>query len=220
MDGTFPEILTRGAKKLQLHLNEEALHRLGLYFQELQRWNKKINLIAKGSTELAIIENHFLDSLTLIPYLKGSNVHLIDVGTGAGFPGLVCGAVLPEISITLIEPRLKRVSFLRHIVRTLNLQQVEVVAERIEKIELLPTSAYDSYITSRAVTDIASFLNMIKDILPQDPTIICMKGAKWQEEVKGVKDILTEYSLELFDKKLFELPFSKAQRALLVYKGK
>ncbi len=217
---TFEKRLQKGADKLGLLLDDHAIQRLHLYFLELKRWNRKINLIAKGSSEATIIENHFLDSLTLLPLLKGLEIHLLDVGTGAGFPGLACCAANPAITLTLVEPRLKRVSFLRHVVRTLALENVEVVASRIEDIELLPSPIRFSHITSRAVTDIPSFLDMIDRFLHADPAVICMKGAKWQEETQDLADILHSHSLELSQTKLFRLPFSGAKRALLVYHRK
>ncbi len=219
-DSAIQEILVKGAKKLDVHLDEDALQRLQLYFIELQRWSKKINLIARGSSTQTILENHFLDSLTLLPLLKGSQIHLLDVGTGAGFPGLVCGAVRTSISITLVEPRLKRVSFLRHIVRTLAMENVEVHADRLENLDFNSSHTHFTHITSRAVTDIASFLVMIDRLLHDDTSVICMKAAKWREETKGLEDILQSFALEVSHEKLFSLPFSGAKRALLVYQKK
>lgn len=216
----FFQMLDRGIDALDLSVAQEAVPRLHSYFTELQRWNKKINLIAKGSSPSSIVENHFLDSLTLLPFLTGTDVHLLDVGTGAGFPGLVCGAVRPELKITLVEPRLKRVSFLRHMVRTLKLEQIRVVADRIECLDPDAKENHYTHITSRAVSDMATFFQMVHPLLASGTQIICMKGARWQEEVKQVEKEggpLASSDLKLTDKKLFSLPFSKADRALLLY---
>ena len=127
----FRQQLGQGCDALEIVLDAAAVERLFVYFTELLRWSRKINLIAKGTPDAEILEKHFLDSLTLLPLLDTPDSHLLDVGTGAGFPGLVCKAARPDLTVTLLEPRLKRVSFLRHVIRTLNLTGVEALACRV-----------------------------------------------------------------------------------------
>ena len=104
-----------------------------LYFAELRKWMRRINLVARETTTEQLLELHFLDSLTLAPLVAHHpNLHLLDIGSGAGFPGLVLAAVLPEARFTLIEPRQKRAVFLRHVARRLGLSYVQVVEERVE----------------------------------------------------------------------------------------
>jgi 16S rRNA (guanine527-N7)-methyltransferase len=214
----FRALFKGGCERLGLELENAAIDRLFIYYEELKRWSWKINLISKETTDEQIIENHFLDSLTLLPLLNGSDQHLLDVGTGAGFPGLVCKAVMPELVLTLVEPRLKRVSFLRHITRTLQLGDVSVLACRVEDEELLPSSIPFTHITSRAVTDVGAFLNMVRRFALSEPQIICMKGPKWQQELTVVADQLQEGSLGLVKTVQLQLPFSGAERVLLVLK--
>ena len=86
----FSRELLNGCKQLGLaEPDSKALKRLHRYFQELKKWSRKVNLIAKGTSGLEIFEKHFLDSLTLLPAVGGPDPHLLDIGTGAGFPGLV-----------------------------------------------------------------------------------------------------------------------------------
>ncbi len=155
----FQALMASGLEQLDLDVSKENCKRLEIYFSELKKWAKKVNLIAKNSSDEQIIEKHFLDSLMILPFLKGSDNHLLDVGTGAGFPGLVCKVAMPELRLTLVEPRLKRVSFLNHIVRTLDLDGVTSLSCRIEDDEQLTTDGGFSHITSRAVADIETFLN-------------------------------------------------------------
>ncbi len=209
--------LEAGAEKLGLHLHDEAVDRLYIYFRELRRWNRKMNLIAKGSSGKRIIENHFLDSLTLLPFLKGSGTHLLDVGSGAGFPGLVCGAAALDVECTLVEPRLKKVSFLRHIIRSLHLENVNIIAARIEDVPLPPPERCYTHITSRAVADMAVFLEMISPFVHSGATIICMRGARWREEARELAGRLLSCGLESGRSVPFRLPFSGADRALLFY---
>jgi 16S rRNA (guanine527-N7)-methyltransferase len=176
--------LRKGCQALDLaEPDAQAAEKLIVYFTELKHWSRRVNLIAKNATDEEILEKHFLDSMTLLPFLAGDNPHLLDIGTGAGFPGLVCKVVMPELKVTLVEPRLKRVSFLRHIVRTLQLQDIKVLECRVEDTEKLPADGGFTHITSRAVSDIKVFLAMCSRFAGPELSIICMKGPKWKEEL-------------------------------------
>jgi 16S rRNA (guanine527-N7)-methyltransferase len=215
----FRALLKGGCEQLGIELERTAVERLFVYFEELKRWSRKINLIAKEATDEQIIESHFIDSLTLLPLLKGGgHSHLLDVGAGAGFPGLVCKAAMPELELTLVEPRLKRVSFLRHIIRSLQLVGVSILACRIEDEELLPSITPFTHITSRAVTEVGAFLGMVRRFALSEPLIICMKGPRWQQELTAVADELRTGSLELVRTVQLQLPFSGAGRTLLILK--
>ncbi len=205
--------LIDGCKHLGLEVPDEGFSKLDVYLNELLLWSKRINLIAKKQNPKQIIENHFLDSLMLLSIIGTNGYSLVDVGSGAGFPGLVCKAVLPELKVILIEPRQKRVSFLRHVVRTLKLSDVEILAERTENIH--PGSLSCSSITSRAVAEIGDFLQMIQHLVDSNTRIICMKGPKWKEEISSATPFLKEFNLELTQINEFILPFSGAERALL-----
>jgi len=136
------DILRQGLEQMGLDdfVDQKARLRLLTYIQELRKWNQKMNLIARHTDDRQIVENHFLDSLTLLPHLRSwsgggagpQRAALLDIGTGAGFPGLALKAVCPDLDVTLVEPREKRVSFLKHIIRTLQLDAVEVVVGRID----------------------------------------------------------------------------------------
>jgi 16S rRNA (guanine527-N7)-methyltransferase len=213
----FYDLLRKGLTSLEIDLDAEAVDRLYLYFVELKKWSRKVNLIAKSTADEQIIENHFLDSLTLLPLLQGDKVHLLDVGTGAGFPGLVLKAVNPDMQLTLVEPRLKRVSFLKHIVRTLGLSGVEVLDCRIEDEDRLPSATGFTHITSRAVTEIGGFLEMIVRFSCPGLQVICMKGPKWQEELNRASDIVRDLRFVQYCVVVKALPFSCAERVLLVF---
>lgn len=208
--------LKEGCFHIGLNLDDDVVQALRLYVEELQRWNRKINLVAKKTSTLQIVEIHFLDSLALLPHLKESDCTLLDVGTGAGFPGLVCGTAQRGLSVTLVEPRQKRVSFLRHIVRTLALDNIEVIGERIENINTENIAC--NCITSRAVTGIADFLEMVDRFMDSEMEIICMKGPKWHDELEIASPYLTKNGIGLNRVEEFTLPFSRAKRALLFFK--
>jgi 16S rRNA (guanine527-N7)-methyltransferase len=131
------EKLKDGAARLGLSLTASQLTQFETYYQELADWNQKINLTSiTGYEEVQI--THFLDSLTVIPGLPmrqpGKPLSVIDVGTGAGFPGIPLRIVLPEIRLTLLEATAKKAEFLRHITAKLELDDVEIVRGRAEEI--------------------------------------------------------------------------------------
>ncbi|MBU0946483.1 MAG: 16S rRNA (guanine(527)-N(7))-methyltransferase RsmG [Proteobacteria bacterium] len=210
--------LRSGCEALGLSCPDAAAEeRLGTYFRELKHWSRKINLIAKGATDQEILEKHFLDSLTLLPLLSGERPHLLDVGTGAGFPGLVCKAVDPALQVTLVEPRLKRVSFLRHVSRTLGLSDASVVACRVEDEEMLPGDSGFTHITSRAVSEIKLFLEMSHRFAGTGVQVICMKGPKWEEELAAWKDSASSACYTLLSRREYVLPVFQGRRNLLVF---
>ncbi len=213
----FNKRLETGLQHLGIEISPEAFDRLTLYFGELKKWSKKVNLIAKSASDEQIVENHFLDSLTILPLLTDNNTHLLDIGTGAGFPALICKAALPELAVTLVEPRLKRVSFLGHIIRTLGLEEVRVLPSRVEDTEQLPASLTFTHITARAVTEIGSFLQMVERFSPASPQLICMKGPKWREELAAASKILDRSPYSLDHVVECTLPFSGAERSLLIF---
>ena len=212
----FEAMLEQGAAALGIDLAPEAVLALATYHAELKRWSGKVNLIAKHSTDRQIAESHFLDSLTLLPLLP-AGARLLDIGTGAGFPGLVCKAARDDLLVTLVEPRLKRVSFLRHIVRTLGLQGVEILAVRIEEQQLLSPASEFTHITSRAVADIAGFLTMTSRFIRPGSRLVCMKGPKWQEELSAAGALLDTLPVVLTEVVEQTLPYSGALRVLLVF---
>jgi len=198
-------------------LDAEALNRLFVYFRELKHWSRKINLIAKKATDEEILEKHFLDSLTLLPLLQGDNPHLLDIGTGAGFPGLVCKVVKPELQLTLVEPRQKRVAFLSHISRTLQLENISILDCRVEDEQSLPAENGFTHICSRAVSDVKVFLDMSSRFMKPGVQVICMKGPKWQEELAIWRDAEQPLQYTLHSQVEYILPVSQANRNLLVF---
>lgn len=216
----FRQRLETGLHLLGIEVSPEAADRLFLYFDELKKWSRKVNLIAKSTSDEQIIENHFLDSLTILPLLTGAPAHVLDIGTGAGFPALVCKAACPEMAVTLVEPRLKRVSFLGHITRTLHLQDVRILACRVEDEELLPATFKFTHITARALTGIGAFLQLVERFSLSDPQLICMKGPKWREELTAAAEILDRSAYMLDRVEHCKLPFSSAERNILILKIK
>ena len=210
-----------GLDTLGLTVPQKQLDGLLLYCQELQKWSRRINLIARNTGARDIVEKHFLDSLTLLPVIqqygpeKNSEASLMDVGTGAGFPGLVVAIALPELAVTLIEPRQKRVSFLRHIVRTLGLTNVHILEQRIEPGRRWDGPEY-SFITSRAVAAKETFLPLIEGIAAKD-TVVIMMGAT-EAPPRDVRDRQGPPGWISPGEHRFSLPFSGDPRVLTLWR--
>lgn len=203
------DLLVRGGAQLGLAMDPAGVERLLVYLAELMKWSRRVNLVARDTPEAQVVETHFLDSLTLLPFLDGAGeVHLLDVGSGAGFPGLALACVRPDARCTLCEPRQKRVSFLRHVVRTLGLANVEVVADRVEA----QASAWQgrfTHITSRAVAEPAAFLPLVRPLVTPATRVLLMLARA--EGLAGI-DRLVSGPWRVDAERRFVLPFSGAPR--------
>jgi 16S rRNA (guanine527-N7)-methyltransferase len=208
-----------GLMGLSLDNEPEALARLSLYFAELKKWNRKVNLVARSLGDQQILENHFLDSLTLLALLPPeiqTQETILDVGTGAGFPGLVLKAACPTLSVTLMEPRKNRFFFLKHIARILQLKGVEILDARLEEKGQAKELADRKFslITSRAFTDTWRFISLTGPYLHKGGRIVLMKGPGAVQELdEAVKGDMEENFYVSEVKKLY-LPFSRRERLL------
>jgi 16S rRNA (guanine527-N7)-methyltransferase len=217
MEFDFRKQLEKGLARLEISLDGGGIERLEVYFKELKKWNRKVNLIAKSTGDLQIVENHFLDCLLLLPFLNGAGTHLVDIGTGAGFPGLVVKTATPSLEVSLVEPRLKRVSFLRHIQRTLLLGKVNIYPARIEEEAGLTGDTTITHVVSRAVSDIGAFLRLVEGFAPLGVRVLMMKGPKWEDEMKLAGEILELSPFKLIETVECQLPFSRAKRYILLF---
>ena len=127
-------LIKKESEKIGVDLSDETIHQFETYIHELMKWNQKINLTGHKD-ENYIIANLFIDSLAFHKGLKEkTSGSILDIGSGAGFPGLPVKISEPGLSVCLVEPNLKKVSFLHHVIGTLNLKNVGVEPERIEDL--------------------------------------------------------------------------------------
>ncbi len=210
-------LLGQGLEQLGIGIDEQACRRLVRYCEELRQWNRKINLIARNTSLPDIIEKHFLDSLTLLPVLDeiaADSGPLLDVGSGAGFPGLVVKIARPARQVLLLEPRQRRSIFLRHIIRTMSLEGIKVSTARVEDDETRPGDDHFSVITGRAVADVARFLGMVAPRVGRTTIVACMQGPAgkqgWQQGSRAG-------NLHCLGWREIVLPFSGARRFILLF---
>jgi 16S rRNA (guanine527-N7)-methyltransferase len=214
---TCVAFLEQGCQELGLKLTPQQLADLCRYYQELSKWGKKMNLVAKaGMAET--LTSHFLDSLTLLPLLPENEFRMLDVGSGAGFPGLVLKVVCPRLELCIVEPRGKRVAFLRHIVRTLGLERVTVLGERLEhEPEMVQRLGRFDLVTSRAFADMTGFLSLATPYCRSGGQLICMKGPKVDEELLAWQQHEASGAVSLVEKRGVTLPGKDQFRFLVIF---
>jgi 16S rRNA (guanine527-N7)-methyltransferase len=179
------EKLESGAAKLGLHLTSQQVEQFHTYYDELLDWNRRVNLTAiTGYEEVQI--KHFLDSLTVTLALKqpigGKSFRLIDIGAGAGFPGIPLKIMLPAIKLVLLEATAKKTAFLQHLRHKLGLDDVEIVAGRAEEVahEAQYREKFD-IVLSRGVAPLPTLVELT---LP-----FCAVGGSFIAQKKGAIDL-------------------------------
>ncbi len=170
------EILERA----KVPTDPESAEKLERFTQELLAWNRVHNLTGAKTKEA--IDEQIVDSLWPIGFLPPVK-SLLDIGTGAGFPGMVLAIVLRQTACTLCEPLKKRAAFLRHIARVLDLDNVQVEASRVEELETKPYTL----ITSRAVTETATLIEWSRPFIAEDTQLLFYKGEQVYKEIEGLE---------------------------------
>lgn len=179
-DDELAQMLAQGVKKLNLALNGSQLSQLLSLAKLLLKWNKVYNLT--GITDPhRIISHHILDSLSIVPYIQGSNI--IDVGAGAGFPGLPCAIALPDYKFTLLDSNGKKTRFMTQAVGELQLKNVIVVQSRVESYR---TEQCFNTLTARAFAATDKLLMLTSHLLCQEGQLLLMKGLYPKAELQKI----------------------------------
>ncbi|MDQ5950113.1 MAG: rRNA (guanine527-N7)-methyltransferase [Patescibacteria group bacterium] len=165
-------------KELNIKLTPEQTELFEIYTKELLIWNENINLTAIR-TEEEILLKHFADSLTLLPFIPETTKKLVDIGSGAGFPGIPLAIMRSDIEVTLVESVGKKCKFLEHIKETLSLSNLEIVNARAEEVGMHTDykGTYD-VATARAVTRLLDLTKYALPLLKKDGILLAQKGTK------------------------------------------
>lgn len=168
---------------LNYHVSRETLQKLKDFMQILLEWNQKINLVSKNA-EKELELRHVLDSLQLIDYIRDDTKLLVDVGSGSGFPGIVlaiaCQEKFPAMKIVLIESITKKTVYLKDVCQRLNLQNVEVVNNRVENVVFKNVD----YITARAVASVDKILACTIGLCSKNTEYVLPKGHTGMAELE------------------------------------
>jgi 16S rRNA (guanine527-N7)-methyltransferase len=173
-------LLHDGLAKLRLELKEHDSKRLLIYLALLQKWNQTYNLTAVREPE-KMVSHHLLDSLSVLPHLNGSRV--VDVGSGAGLPGIPLAIARPEWQVTLLDSNHKKASFLRQVVMELMLTNVAVHCGRVEE---LPSASGFDLVISRAFAELGEYLRLAGRLVSPNGIIAAMKGIYPYEELRDI----------------------------------
>jgi len=205
----------------QINVSEEELLKIESYIKLLQKWNKVHNLISCSDLD-EIIDKHIIDSLSVVPYIKSYlnknsiTKNIIDVGAGAGLPGIILAISLPDVPVTMIDSNNKKVAFIHQAITELKIKNAKAINERVEFLEKKQDFQNNfSIIVSRAFSSIVNFIELTKGLLNPNGCWAAMKGKYPTEELNDLsefKNISLEEAIKINVKSL------NAERHLIILK--
>jgi 16S rRNA (guanine527-N7)-methyltransferase len=193
--------LESGMQKLGLENIPQVISKLLIYKELLIKWNKSFNLTSIKNRE--VVTHHFLDCLSIIPFIKPSS--LLDVGTGAGLPGIIIAIVKPDIKVSLIDKVGKKIAFIKRVVAELEIKNIDTYHDRVEL--LTSEEKYDGII-SRAFSNMDDFIKSTKHLIKSQGVWYGMKSKKILND--EMININQPWTLEKLD-----VPFLDAERYLV-----
>jgi len=194
-----------GLAKLGIDASPEQVERLAVYMKQLRKWNDAYNLVSRGDID-HLFHRHLLDSLAINPFVTPGE--LLDAGTGAGFPGLALAIVRPDVHVTLLDSAGKKFRFLRHVIRTLGLENAKAVHNRIEAFS---PGAEFSTITSRAFGSLREFAECVRHLAGPETRLLAMKGKSPLKEMEDLPGWIATEPLQSL-----EVPGLDAERHLVI----
>jgi 16S rRNA (guanine527-N7)-methyltransferase len=221
---TWKDIIVHGAAQSGIAVQPYQADQFAVHAGLLKEWNQKINLTAIDEpVEVAV--KHFLDAIIPSRYIKPDS-RLLDVGSGAGFPGIAIKVMIPTIEVTLVEATRKKVSFLKHVIRELHLNGISAIQSRIENLPPQAGSGFD-VIVSRAFSNLSEFVEKSLPYLARGGLLMAYKGRGFTEETLDVQATPGTHkpsliSIKNIDRRFqmtivhFKLPFLELNRSLIL----
>lgn len=203
-------------KELHITLTEEQTSQLEQYYHLLVKANEKMNLTAITEKEQVYLK-HFYDSLTLHKAMDLNKIEsLCDIGTGAGFPGLVLKIVFPTLSVTLVDALNKRILFLEEVIQELGLKNIKTVHARMEDYAKENREIFD-VVTARAVAPLKELLEYGTPSVKVGGKLIFMKGTLKEEEMHNIESTMHKLKLNQIKYYNFKLPMEESNRTLISF---
>jgi 16S rRNA (guanine527-N7)-methyltransferase len=199
------DLLVEGLHRMSLNLSDQMIDQLMAYLNLIEKWNRVYNLTAIRERD-EMVKLHFLDSLSILNYVEME--HVLDVGSGAGFPGIVLAITKPELKVTVMDSVNKKTTFMQQVKSELSLSNLNVVNARVEDYQ--PTILFDGVI-SRAFSSIQNMLSMTQHTLKKNGAWLAMKSKDVKEELEALDQ--NQYTLIPL-----EVPFINAERYLVKLK--
>jgi 16S rRNA (guanine527-N7)-methyltransferase len=199
------DLLIEGLQRMDLKLSDQMIDQLMTYLNLVEKWNRVYNLTAIRKRD-EMIKLHFLDSLSILKHVHVKNI--LDVGSGAGFPGIVLAITKPELKVTVMDSVNKKTTFMQQVKSELSLTNLDVVNSRVEDYQ--PTTLFEA-VTSRAFSNLKNMMSLTQHTLQKEGVWLAMKSKDVREE------------LEAFEKNQYkliplEVPFINAERYLVILK--
>jgi 16S rRNA (guanine527-N7)-methyltransferase len=205
----FRQLLSRRLLQAHLSIDQEIQEKLICYMQRLMRWNKVYNLTRISDPD-EIITKHLIDSLVVSDYLIGEKI--IDVGTGAGFPGIPLALINPKRHFVLLDCRSKKISFLIHVTQALGLSNVQPLHGRVETFH--PARCFDTIVT-RAWGSLNQFLIHTQHLADQSSLFLAMKGHYPKQELMQITP-----GFKVIAVKKLAIPKTQARHLVLMQRDK
>ena len=213
----FKKIMNEYASEIDIAFNDKQIEQFYKYMNLLLEWNEKINLTAITEKKDVILK-HFIDSLTISKYIE-ENSTLVDIGTGAGFPGIPIKIYRPDVKVTLVDSLNKRINFLNEIISELELKDINTIHSRVE--EFGKNKRYREQfdiVTARAVANLIVLSEYLLPLTKIDGKCICMKGSEIQEEFNDSKNAIRILGGQIENIYKFNLPKSDILRNIVIIK--
>lgn len=211
----FYKSLEEKVKKMGISITDSKKSHFYKYMILLLEWNKKMNLTAITNPE-DIILKHFIDSISIIPYIKESN-EILDIGTGAGFPGIPLKIIEDNKNFTLLDSLNKRIIFLQHVIDHLNLNKIQAIHGRAEEFIKEKRECYDA-VTSRAVARLNILLEYMLPFVKIGGKCICMKSIEIEKELKEARKAIEILGGKIEKIETISLPNSDIKRNNVIIK--
>jgi 16S rRNA (guanine527-N7)-methyltransferase len=216
-------LIEEGAAGLGISISEVAMEGFGRHASELKIWNQRMNLTRiVEPVELAV--RHILDSLALVPHIP-QDAWIVDIGSGGGFPGIPIKLARSDTHLTMVESIGKKVSFLKHMIRFLELEETEVLQIRAESAEDKPHLKHQFDVAiCRALADLKQCYRLAIPFLKPDGILLALKGAKAKEEIQDFEAALAQEKkrvLNVLAKDIqvsaipYRLPFMETEMAVV-----
>lgn len=213
----WKNFLIKQCQELKIEMDEKKQDQFYTYMEILIKWNKNINLTAITEPE-EVLQKHFIDSLTILPYIE-ENATIIDVGTGAGFPGIPVKIAKENTKVILLDALNKRLNFLQEVINTLQLSNIETIHARAEEVGKNKALRENFDIaTSRAVAPLNILVEYLLPLVKLGGKCICMKGSNIEEEIGNSKKAIEILGGKIEKISEFNLPNSDIKRNIIVIK--
>lgn len=199
------DLLIDGLQRMALKLSDQMIDQLMTYLNLVEKWNRVYNLTAIRERD-EMIKLHFLDSLSILNHVHVKNI--LDIGSGAGFPGIVLAITKPELKVTVMDSVNKKTTFMQQVKSELALTNLDVVNSRVEDYQ--PITLFEA-VTSRAFSNLKNMMSLTQHTLQKEGMWLAMKS-------KDVKEELEEFEKNQYTLIPLEVPFINAERYLVILK--